>query len=120
MPDLVNLYIGQRNELNYPEKFEKAIFLEAEPTRSPANIPKYYNVEVKVRSDPDKGSGKEYKIEIDSRTINNWYNRFEEMIDSEIERDPERYDQYTETKERNAMIIEILSNKVPMYVNKNS
>jgi hypothetical protein len=42
------------------------------------------------------------------------------MIESEIERDPERYDQYTETKERNAMIIEILSNKVPMYVNKNS
>lgn len=115
MPELVPLYLGSPNDLNHPEEFERARFVDAEPTRAPANLPKHYDVRVTVES---RDSGEKYTVELNSRTINNWLTRFEPVLREELEGDDGMDGEYR-GKERNAVIVEILMNTVSAWVNPN-
>lgn len=116
MVEHVNLYIGSSTDLSDSgEKiFERAKLLNTEPTTSPANLKEHYNVKVTVKS---KETEIKYTTEIDSRTINNWFSRFETIIEDELRSNSGIKAEYSEPKERNPTIIELLSKLVPFWIN---
>lgn len=119
MPKHVDLYLGTYDDLSDSGKelFERAKLIEAKPTTAPANIKEHYNVEVTVES---KETGDKHKTEIDSRTINNWFTRFEKIIENELRSEKGLDGEYTKAKERNTTIVRTLSKLVPIWINTES
>lgn len=115
MREYVKLYLGPSSDMKGKDEdfMHRAKFISAEPTRAPADIASHYDVEVTVES---KSDGNKYKTEINSRTINNWLTKFEDILEEELESDDGLDGQYV-GKERNARIVEILSKLVPMWIN---
>lgn len=116
MVEHVNLYLGSSTDLSESgEKiFERARLLDTEPTTSPANLKKHYNVKITVES---RKTGLKYSTEIDSRRINSWLHRFESIIEDELTSDNGIEAKYSKPEERNTTIIELLSELVPFWIN---
>lgn len=114
MADYVALYLGEPTENTSKDFFKRARFVDAEPTRAPADIPRHYNVRVTVKTRDEE----RYTVELDSRTINNWLTRFKPTLREELNSD-EGMDGEYQGKERNALIVKILMNTVSAWVNTN-
>lgn len=119
MTEYVKLYIGPKEDMQGSDEnfIHRARLISAKPKRAPAGIAKYSDVKLTLKSRPDDGEGSKYDIDIDSRTVRNWYNRFDDMVEEEIENNPERYEHYSDNKDKNAMIVEVLSNLLPFWIN---
>lgn len=113
-----DIYLGSSSDMSGSDEdfWHRAELVEAKPGSYPADIPEHYNVYVKLKS---KENGNIYKTEIDSRVINSWLSRFEEILKEELESDSDITGKYTGS-DRNPTIVKILSNLVPIWVNTRS
>lgn len=115
MTEYVNLYLGSSSDMKGSDEdfFHRSNLVSAKPTEAPADIPRHYNIQATVKSKQD---GNKYVVDIDSRTVNNWLDRFENILKEELKSEDGLDGEYV-GNQRNVKILEILSELVPIWIN---
>lgn len=115
MTEYVKLYLGSSSDMkgSNEEFFHRSSLVSVEATEAPADIPRHYDIQATVKSKQD---GNKYVVNIDSRRVNNWLDRFDSILKEELKSEDGLDGKYV-GNQRNPKILELLSELVPMWIN---